>query len=533
MANSGQHSFLHEGDRQGMDLKKHAWIERFFRFSIIFFILFTPGASTASANVFQLRKNHAYFAVSEPFMNQLISQVKPSLHCFDQKFDTTIIRKDALYRFSKFDFASDGEGHIFLTTSVFDYAQTRSDLLGLVAVVMAFAPTCAGKLGDSGSFSDELNESMSESRQPSASDFPQVVSELVGAFVEGPLALVTFDVETLSRMENEKTQRNNKKINLALRKKATKVLNSQYLNQEIFQLFDVSQLAAFKRFLNRLEANNVVGKVDGALLDKRFWEVLAERIRAVDQPAQDDVEFKKIQTAIRQVSENLASQRTAIEQLNAYPLSSSSSPHKQLLQAKLDKRWADALKRQEFIISHNRSSQFLNSEVVALWELQNMNNMPRSNKVNDPYPEVTQEALDLAYLTFAIYHPSMKANGLSGIGGVFYRQLNFTLAEEVLKEGLDYSVKVEQRDISPFYFYELLRNIYLLQGRYEEALVKHDMVIKEVARYSNNPRMKELKDIRGIIEKARDLNLDPAMLEYKSGIGQSINIKGSQSVDTL
>ncbi|HCR69915.1 MAG TPA: hypothetical protein DIW23_00595, partial [Anaerolineae bacterium] len=80
---------------------------------------------------------------------------------------------------------------------------------------------------------------------------------------------------------------------------------------------------------------------------------------------------------------------------------------------------------------------------------------------------------------------------------------------------------------------ELLRNIYLLQGRYEEALVKHDMVIKEVARYSNNPRMKELKDIRGIIEKARDLNLDPAMLEYKSGIGQSINIKGSQSVDTL
>jgi len=104
------------------------------------------------------------------------------------------------------------------------------------------------------------------------------------------------------------------------------------------------------------------------------------------------------------------------------------------------------------------------------------------------------------------------------LGEHYYHMLHFENAEFFFKEGIKNTIRSD-KDSTRYFLHEALRNVLMIQGKYDDALKEQDWIIREynwknLGSLSSNVYGKLHKHVRKVIKVAKDRNLNPQELYF-------------------
>lgn len=206
--------------------------------------------------------------------------------------------------------------------------------------------------------------------------------------------------------------------------------------------------------------------------------------------------------------------------------------------------WENAIAIQKLILKKGKGVQFLNVEILKLWKLYEgyqalvkKTNQPVKSSLIEKELEM-DAAREKQELERRFDHFGDKSHIFWDLGGYYYRHLDFESAESTLLEGVKYVQALKaagteinrSRHMSEDMFRDLLKNLYLILGRYEDAIEQ----IKEMKTLLMNAPMDRYYSKRNTVtssarfdhyilalERARQKKLKPMDLQYSDDFNYS------------
>jgi len=207
-----------------------------------------------------------------------------------------------------------------------------------------------------------------------------------------------------------------------------------------------------------------------------------------------------------------------------------------------------AIYYQKVVLEKETGEQFLNQEILALWNLYD-----EYRKSRGPNEEILEKELDInpEYFDKFLAEHQTEGNESQGfykdVGMYYYRRLHFAKADQYLTRALElkgqnkdelpkvkqpllYEVldemnkeDIEGRDkfFKETLFHELLRNLYLIQGRYDAAIKQQDWLISNISvsrKYAMATHLyrRKANHMRDVLLEAKARNLNPKLFEMDS-----------------
>jgi len=346
---------------------------------ILLCIYVTPASASDFSDPWALYRHSVYGEKVDNYLLAVSKKMQPSLNCPTKKFQFTLIRDQALQH-NNTKLTSDGNGHIFISTGLFLDLQNESDLAGFLALIMAFSSDCIGPIQNSRMAREGLQTATKNLPKGLLWDLPVYLFKTAYELVEFPLALATFDIETLTDIDRRSGRREHERELDKKRKVAREYLYSNYFAKgRLVQQLEKSgyDLGTFVLFVKQMGAKKIKGNLNGAWVDELFWKSFYDIIagNSADHATlkAESSEFNRIKSYVEVIVSELSEKANEIKNLqNSYD--KENDPRTLVSKAEAEKVWEQAIEQQKIVIQYASGSQSLNREIIKLWNFYDLSN---------------------------------------------------------------------------------------------------------------------------------------------------------------
>ena len=161
-----------------------------------------------------------------------------------------------------------------------------------------------------------------------------------------------------------------------------------------------------------------------------------------------------------------------------------------------------------------RHSQYFNRNISDLWDL-----IDEYKKRGGTNPEALNEKSPVKEETIREIKSELKKDRKNEryiylkVAGYYYGRLHFKEAEETYWRGLR-TQRIDYRDnADDYYFHEGLRGLYMLQGRYSEALHENEWIVKNTED-KKAAYYQDRVNLSLFLKKAEEDMLNPKKIKY-------------------